>query len=44
VNTLLNRTKLLEQIQSGKDWRMITKMWEDEMANFTLRRAAALRY
>jgi len=44
VNTLLNHTKLLEQIRTGKEWRAIIKMWEDEMTNFTLRRSAALRY
>lgn len=44
VNTLLNHTKLLEQIREGKDWRLITESWAKEAAAFTKRRESVLMY
>ncbi len=44
VNTLLNQTKLLEQIRAGKDWRLITESWSQETAAFTRRRESVLIY
>lgn len=44
VNTLLNHTKLLEQIRAGKDWRAIAESWETEAAAFATRREAVLMY
>ena len=44
VNTLLNHTKLLEQIRVGKDWRLITESWSEETAAFTRRRESVLIY
>ncbi len=44
VNTLLNQTKLLEQIRAGKDWRVITESWAEEAASFAKRRESVLMY
>jgi uncharacterized protein YbbC (DUF1343 family) len=44
VNTLLNHTKLLEQIRTGKDWRAINESWTEETAAFSKRRESVLLY
>jgi len=44
VNTLLNHTKLHEQIRAGKDWRVIAETWAAETEAFMTRRAAMLMY
>jgi uncharacterized protein YbbC (DUF1343 family)/CubicO group peptidase (beta-lactamase class C family) len=44
VNTLLNQTKLLDLIRSGRDWRSMVESWTADAADFARRREAVLMY
>jgi uncharacterized protein YbbC (DUF1343 family)/CubicO group peptidase (beta-lactamase class C family) len=44
VNTLLNRDKSVKAIRAGEPWKKVIEGWNEELAKFTQRRKAFLRY
>jgi uncharacterized protein YbbC (DUF1343 family) len=44
VNTLLNRDKSVKAIRAGEPWKKVIEGWSEELAQFTQRRKAFLRY
>ena len=44
VNTLLNHDKSVKAIRAGESWKKVIEGWSEELAQFTQRRKAFLRY
>jgi uncharacterized protein YbbC (DUF1343 family)/CubicO group peptidase (beta-lactamase class C family) len=44
VNTLLNRDRSVKAIRAGEPWKKVIEGWSEELAQFTQRRKAFLRY